>query len=121
MTINLCMLSIKVTNIMEAKQFYCEKLGFNIEKEYGDSIVELSGDGFPILLESANNMNRAKYGEDSQIVLGLKTEDLKDKTKELSSKDIKFLFDEPQKCPPGYFNVIVDPFGNHIEILEFSV
>ncbi len=30
------------------------------------------------------------------------------------------IYDTPQKCPPGCFRACKDPFGNVIELLEFS-
>ncbi|MDI3411326.1 VOC family protein [Bacillus sonorensis] len=76
MKAKVCMVSIKVTHMKEAKNFYCEKLNFNLEKEYGENIIELNVNGFPIILEKASKPNTLEYGENSQIVFGLQTDDI---------------------------------------------
>lgn len=38
----------------------------------------------------------------------------------LKEKGVKTLFAVPQKYPPGCFTVIEDPFGNKIELFQFS-
>ena len=120
MNLSMCMISIKVTDIEKAKLFYCENLGFQFEKAYGNQLVELNIDGLPIIIEKVSNLNTVDYFDQSQIILGLKTKNLLSEMNELKDNSIELLFEEPQKCPPGIFNVIKDPFGNYIEILEFQ-
>lgn len=120
MTLQLCMLSVKVKDIEEAKKFYCEKLNFKIEKVYNECLVELASDKLPIILEQVDESNTVDYVRQAQFTLGIQTNDLALEMKNLSDKGINFLYEEPQKCPPGIFNVIKDPSGNNIEILEFQ-
>ncbi|MGG0655807.1 VOC family protein [Rummeliibacillus pycnus] len=120
MSLSMCMISIRVNDIEKAKRFYCEDLGFQFEKAYGDQLVELNIDGLPIIVEEVSKLNNLDYYDHSQIILGLKAKDLLTKMNKLKDKGIELLFEEPQKCPPGIFNVIKDPFGNYIEILEFQ-
>ncbi|WP_397538551.1 VOC family protein [Rummeliibacillus pycnus] len=120
MSLAMCMISIKVNDIEKAKRFYCEGLGFQVEKAYSESIVELNFDGLPIILEKVSDLNTLDYYDNSQIVMGLQTKDIVSEIEILRDKGIELLFEEPQKCPPGLFNVIKDPFGNYIEILEFQ-
>ncbi|WP_170140805.1 VOC family protein [Oceanobacillus arenosus] len=117
---SLCMISIKVQDIEKAKQFYCETLNFKVERAYGDEIVELNLDGFPLILEKVPNPNTLVYEENSQVVIGLKTEDIQSDILYLTEKGAKLLYHTPQECPPGHFTVIEDPFGNKIELLEFA-
>ncbi|MFN2744044.1 MULTISPECIES: VOC family protein [Bacillus] len=120
MNVKVCMVSIKVTDMKEAKSFYCEKLNFKLEKEYGENIIELNVDGFPIILEKASKPNTLEYGEHSQVVLGLQTDDIKKDMNHLKQNGVHVLYEEPQTCPPGHYTVIVDPFDNKIELLEVS-
>ena len=120
MNTSLCMISIKVTDMEKAKDFYCEKLNFNLEKEYGENIIELNLNGMPMILEKVSKPNSSNYEEDSQIVIGLRTEDIKTDLNTLQEKGVDVLYQEPQQCPPGYYTVLIDPFGNKIELLEFS-
>ncbi|AXI07716.1 VOC family protein [Oceanobacillus sp. 143] len=120
MNSSLCMISIKIQDIETAKHFYCETLNFKVERAYGDDIVELSLEGFPIILEKVSNPNTLVYEDNSQVVIGLKTEDIQSDILYLKEKGAKLLYETPQKCPPGHFTVIEDPFGNKIELLEFA-
>lgn len=120
MELSLCMISIKVNDVEKAVKFYCDGLGFNLEKKYGENIVELSFDGHSIILEKAEKENTLNYFENAQTVLGIRSNNLFADMKVLQERGVELLFKEPQKCPPGIFNVIQDPFGNHIEILEFQ-
>jgi len=120
MELSLCMISIKVNDIEKAKDFYCNGLGFNLEKYYGDNIVELNFDDHSIIIEKVDKVNTLDYFNNAQTVMGIQSKNLASDMETLKERGVELLFEEPQKCPPGIFNVIKDPFGNKIEILEFQ-
>lgn len=120
MELSLCMISIKVNDVEKTVKFYCDGLGFNLEKYYGENIVELNFDGHSIILEKVEKMNTLNYFENAQTVIGIRSNNLSSDMKILQERGVELLFKEPQNCPPGIFNVIQDPSGNHIEILEFQ-
>ncbi|MFP7478417.1 VOC family protein [Terribacillus saccharophilus] len=120
MELHLCVVSIKVTDMEKAKEFYCEKLELPLVKQYGDSIVELALGSMPVILELVKGRNTLDYHSQAQTVLGLQTDKLERTMEELKQKQVELLFDKPQPCPPGRFTVLSDPFGNKLELLEFA-
>ncbi|TVX94035.1 VOC family protein [Paenibacillus agilis] len=116
----LCVISIYVSDMEVAKEFYCEKLGFEISEEYDAVTVGLKHDGITIVLCKTERTTAASYPDTAQVVLGLETENLLSKMKQLTDKGVAMIYDEPQPCPPGYYNAFLDPFGNAIELLEFN-
>ncbi|MCR8845388.1 VOC family protein [Paenibacillus sp. SC116] len=116
----LCVISIYVSDIELAKEFYCEKLGFTISEQYDEATIGLVNDGVAIVLCKTECESTASYSQEAQVVLGFETDNLLNKMQELSAKGIKMLFDTPQPCPPGHYNAFLDPFGNAFELLEFS-
>lgn len=101
MKAKVCMVSIKVTDMKETKKFYCEKMNFNLEKEYGENIIELNVNGFPIILEKASKPNTLDYGENSQVVLGLQTDDLNKDLEHLKKKRCESFVQRTAKMSAG--------------------
>ncbi|MBM7621008.1 putative enzyme related to lactoylglutathione lyase [Bacillus tianshenii] len=112
-----CVITIKVGNIQEAVQFYTEILDFKVSKYYGENIVSLVHEGLPIVLEKADSIKTETY---NSVLLGILSQDIEKDFASLKEKGATILFDEPQPCPPGRFFVLEDPFGNRIEVVEFS-
>lgn len=110
-----CVITIKVEDMQNAVRFYTEMLDFKVSKHYGENIVSLVHEGVPIVLEKADS-NRAA----SSVLLGILSENIEKDFASLKEKGATILFDEPKPCPPGRFFVLEDPFGNQIEIVEFS-
>ncbi|HEY2492243.1 MAG TPA: VOC family protein [Paenibacillus sp.] len=116
----ICVISIYVSNMELARQFYCEKLGFEVSKEYDEMTIGLKYEEIPIILCQVEQPAQANYPKQAQVVLGIQTDNLVQSIAELSSQGIEMIYDTPQPCPPGYYSAFKDPFGNVIEILEFS-
>ncbi|OAB40310.1 VOC family protein [Paenibacillus antarcticus] len=116
----ICLIPIFVSNMELAIQFYCEKLGLEVSREYEESIVKLKHEDIPIVLYEVGKLNQVNYPKHSQTVLGIQTDNLVDAIAELSAQGIEMIYDTPQPCFPGYYSAFKDPFGNVIEILEFS-
>ncbi|MDK8179632.1 VOC family protein [Paenibacillus sp. UMB4589-SE434] len=115
-----CVISIYVNDIGLAKAFYCEKLGFELSEEYDPATVSLKHESIPIVLCEVKSVSTSVYPYEAQVVLGIQTGNLLESTNELLSKGVKFIYDTPQPCPPGLYNAFKDPFGNVIELLEFT-
>lgn len=116
----ICVISINITDMEVAKEFYCGKLGFEVSETYSDSIVQLEHAGTPLILNKVDRNTTVQYPEEAQVVIGLQTDDLIQTIVEYKSKGIEVIHDTPQPCPPGSYSAIRDPFGNVIELLEFS-
>ncbi|MEQ2525083.1 VOC family protein [Bacillaceae bacterium CLA-AA-H227] len=111
-----CVLTIKVTNMEEAVDFYTNVLDFSVAKKYGENIISLDHNGLPLILEKAEKVN---VPSSSSVLLAINSSNIQEDFKKLQDKGVKILFDEPKPCPPGYFFVIEDNSGNHLEIVEF--
>ncbi|MBS4195289.1 VOC family protein [Lederbergia citri] len=112
-----CVLTVRVKDLKESIDFYCNVLGFKLSKYYGNKIVSLEHNEIPIVLEEDDN---TFVHPKQNVFLGILSEDLAKDIAHFKSKSVKILFDEPKPCPPGRYTIIEDPTGNQIEIVEFS-
>lgn len=115
-----CVISINVTDMKVARQFYGEKLGFEVSKEYDENLVSLKHEGLALLLCKVEEPANTVYDKNAQIVIGIETKDILRTMQEYRDQGIEFIFESPKPCPPGCYNVFYDPFGNAIELLEFA-
>jgi lactoylglutathione lyase len=112
-----CVLTIKVGDMEKAIEFYTKMLDFGVSKHYGDNIVSLVHNEVPIVLEKSDEES---ISGNQKILLGILSENIDEDVERLRKKGAKILFDESRPCPPGRYNVIEDPFGNQLELVEFS-
>ncbi|MWV42989.1 VOC family protein [Paenibacillus sp. HJL G12] len=117
---SICVISILVTDMNVAKEFYCNKLGFSISKEFSEDLIRLKHDLLPLLLYKVEEPVTMNYPLQAQVVPGLETDNLLQSISELSAKGVEIIYDSPQKCPAGIYSAFRDPFGNVIELLEFD-
>ncbi|GIP05129.1 Catechol 2,3-dioxygenase [Paenibacillus sp. cl141a] len=117
---NLCVLSINVSDIQQAKQFYCDILGFEISRVYDDQIVSLKHEGMSLVLQKCDRPTNTEYPHEAQVIIGIETPDVNEAIANYKSKGVDVIFDTPKPCPPGLYSAIRDPFGNVIELLEFT-
>ena len=112
-----CVLTIKVDDMEKAVEFYTKVLDFEVSKHYGENIVSLVHNDVPIVLEKSH-----EEGIDGrqQVLLGILSENLDEDVNTLRDRGAKILFDESKPCPPGRYNIVEDPFGNKLELVEFS-
>ncbi|MFW9847683.1 MAG: VOC family protein [Candidatus Thorarchaeota archaeon] len=114
-------IGIYVDDIDKAVEFYCNKLGFEEVQRYNDDcIVQLKNDGPTVILEKTDNPSSAKYPTDSQVVLCVATDDIKETSEKLKSQGVVFLQDDPEEFVAGLFMVMKDPAGNYLELLQFK-
>ncbi len=112
-----CVLTIKVDDMETALEFYTKVLDFEVSKHYGENIVSLEHNEIPIVLEKSEEAV-AEGGQ--KVLLGIISENLDEDVDLLRKKGAKILFEESRPCPPGRYNMIEDPFGNRLELVEFS-
>lgn len=113
-------IGIYVDDIEKAVDFYCKKLGFEEEQRYDDDcIVQLKNDGPTVILEKTEKPSCANYPSDSQVVLCVATDDIRETSEKLKSQGVEFLQDDPQEFVAGLFMVMKDPAGNYLELLQF--
>jgi lactoylglutathione lyase len=109
-----CVISIYVSDMEKALDFYGNVLGFEVSKRYGEKIVSLVHDGLPIVLEE-----HEKVSSGSGIVIGLQADDIYQTVEDLKGRGVELLMPEPADCPPGKYISFKDPFGNTLEYLQF--
>ncbi|WLR57225.1 VOC family protein [Mesobacillus subterraneus] len=112
-----CVITIKVGDMEKALEFYTKVLDFEVSKHYGENIVSLVHNEIPIVLEKSDEDITSSS---QKVLLGILSEDIDKDVEILRVKGVKILFDESRPCPPGRYNVIEDPFGNQLELVEFS-
>ncbi len=114
-------IGIYVDNIDKAVEFYCNKLGFEEVQRYNDDcIIQLKNDGPTVILEKTDNPSSAKYPRDSQVVLCVATDDIRETSEKLRSQGVEFLQDDPEEFVAGLFMVMKDPAGKYLELLQFK-
>ncbi|WP_226674739.1 VOC family protein [Mesobacillus jeotgali] len=112
-----CVLTIKVGDMEKALEFYTKVLDFEVSKHYGENIVSLVHNEIPIVLEKSDEEITSAS---QKVLLGILSENLDEDVTRLSDRGAEILFDESRPCPPGRYNMIEDPFGNQLELVEFS-
>lgn len=113
---NVCVVGVYVQDLRAAKAFYCDVLGFEVEREFGDCIVQLRNGEFPFILQQIE----AGYPERGGHVLNIKVEDLEQSMTAMKRQGVTFLHDAPQPCPVGRYAGFCDMEGNLLELLEFD-
>ncbi|MGY5861538.1 MAG: VOC family protein [Candidatus Thorarchaeota archaeon] len=115
-----CVVGIYVDDIDKAVEFYCEMLGFKELQRYNNGcIVRLENDGPTVILEKVENPNMSTYPGYAQVILGIETDDIEARAKELREKGVVFLQDGPQSFVAGLYMNMKDPAGNVIDLLQF--
>ena len=118
---------INVTDVVAARRFYRDTLGFAIREPFGDDApFELDvGDGPTVLVYHVDKMVPADYPDGTGTTLVFYTEDL-DATvarwRDAGVELIRIAWSEEESgvapCPYGRFIAFRDPFGNVHEVLE---
>ncbi|MCU9614892.1 VOC family protein [Caldibacillus lycopersici] len=101
----------------KAVQFYTNVLDFTVSKQYGENIMSLTHNGLPFILEKAEEANLSTSS--NSVVLAIQSTNIQDDFEKLRNQGVKMIFDEPKKCPPGYYFVIEDYSGNQLEVIQF--
>jgi len=116
----ICVVSIYVSDMELAKDFYCGKLGFEIDAVYDEDIVSLQHDSVALILCKTEGNSPADYPHHAQVVIGIQTDNIVNTMSAYRQQGIQFIYDTPMPCPPGLYTSFKDPFGNVIELLEFA-
>ena len=117
----ICVIQINVSDMEKAIDFYCNKLGFEINtKKYYPNIVELAHDGIPLILYKVQKNTVIDYPNSAQTLFNIQTENLKETLIDLKDKGVALIHEKPQKCPVGVYAAFRDPFGNVHEFVEFQ-
>ena len=111
----ICVVGVYVRDIKAAREFYCDKLGFEVAAEYGDCILQLKNEGVVFVVEEI----QGDFPEEPCIVISTPTEDIEKEMGRLRELDVTFIHDEPQPFPEGVYIAYRDSSGNLLELIEF--
>jgi len=111
----ICVVGVYVHDIQQAKEFYCDKLGFEIAREYGDCILQLKNEGVTFIIEKIEG----DFPSEPCITMAVPTNDLAKEMERLRGLGVTFIHDTPQQFPEGIFAACQDADGNLLELIEF--
>jgi predicted enzyme related to lactoylglutathione lyase len=116
-----CVLQINVTDMDQAIDFYCNKIGFEVlSREHYPQIIKLKNDSAPLLLFKVSKKTDIDYPNEAQTLINIETGNLKKSLRELREKGVDVIQDTPETCPVGIYAGVRDPFGNVFELIEYT-
>ena len=106
-----CNVTIMVSNMDNAINFYRDTLGFKLKNRYGDHWADMEGPGIAIGLHPANK--DVKIGDN--LSMGFKVKDLNEAVEALKQKGVQFkLLDDVQVKLASF----TDPDGNSLYLAQ---
>jgi catechol 2,3-dioxygenase-like lactoylglutathione lyase family enzyme len=116
-----CMIQIGVSDMDQAIEWYCNRLGFEISKEhnYYPVAIDLVHEGTRLLLHKAAKSTHIDYPNIAQTLICIQTNDIAASLDDLKSKGVELIHKTPLDFPAGKYAAFKDPFGNVHELVEF--
>jgi len=111
-------LMIFVTDLVVARQFYCDILGFQLKSEDERSIEFEHDDCDLIAFKCRHNGAIDSYSEVARSVFVFQVASIDEALTELRANGVQFLHAEPAENKFGRYAAFSDPFGNVHEIFE---
>lgn len=111
---------INVTDMDKAVDFYCKKLGFQIESSLVDYTFLKSGDNNKLVLHKTTNL-LPESDKESRAGLTLQVNDLDRAIADLKSKGLDFENAIKRKEGVGYAIYVKDPFGKNISLMHQTI
>lgn len=117
----ICVVQVNVPNMDQAIDFYTGVLGFSIASRasYPFAVV-LEQEAFTFLLAKCERSAVIDYPDVAQTLINIETADLVVSLANLKAKGVDLIHSEPQPCPPGFYAAFRDPFGNVLELLQYT-
>lgn len=116
--------TIKVTDIDQAVDFYCNTLGFDIlSVKYYPPVIPLKTDGIIsniALHETAKKTVKLDYPNSTQTFLIIEIADPASAMADLKKKGVEFIHATPRKAAIGIYVAFKDPFGLIHELVEIA-
>jgi glyoxylase I family protein len=109
---------IFVSDLPEAKRFYCGVLGFPLKSE-GEGWLELVHEGCDfIAFACEQNAVVEDYGQVARSVFVFEVPSVDEAMDDLRARGVRFLHERPAENAFSRYAAFVDPFGNVHEIYE---
>ena len=111
-------LLIFVSDLAEAKRFYCDILGFPLKAE-SESRLDFVHEGCDfIAFKCETNAPVENYSQVARSVFVFEVASVDKALRELRAKDVNLLHREPAENEFSRYAAFIDPFGNVHEIYE---
>ena len=109
---------IFVSDLSEAKRFYCDVLGFPLKSE-GEGRLDFVHEGCDfIAFECGRNAVVEDYSQVARSVFVFEVPSVDEAMDGLRARGVRFLHRHPAENALGRYAAFVDPFGNVHEIYE---
>ena len=109
---------IFVSDLAEAKRFYCDILGFPLKSET-DNRLEFVHEGCDLVaFKCAKDAVIEDYSQVARSVFVFEVAALDQTLSELRARGVRFLHEEPAENDFSRYAAFSDPFGNVHEIYE---
>jgi glyoxylase I family protein len=109
---------IFVPDLVEAKRFYCDLLGFGLIEET-DSCLTFDHDGCSFVAYLCDTGSEVRnYSREARSVFVFEVDSLDRRLASLRAKGVTVLHDVPSENDRGRYAAFADPFGNVHEIWE---
>lgn len=109
---------IFVSNISEAKRFYCDVLGFPVKSEAANRL-EFAHEGCDfIVFKCEKDSVIEDYSNIARSVFVFEVDSVEQTMVELQKRGVNFLHEEPAENEFSRYAAFSDPFGNVHEIFE---
>jgi glyoxylase I family protein len=112
------MIMIFVSNLEEAKHFYCEVLGFDLKSERADRLEFLHETCDFIAFKCDGPAVAQEYGRTARSVFVFEVESIEHSMEEMKARGVKFVHQEPGENELCRYAAFLDPFGNVHELCE---
>jgi len=117
---NVCVIEIKVTDIVKGRKFYTEVLDFEVTSEkYLPDVLVLGHEGPDLILHIAEEPIEITYPQSAQSLLFFQVADIHAADKKLKDNGVEII-EGPAESPPGPYLVFRDPFGNVHGLMEIK-
>ncbi len=115
------MMLIFVSDLAEAKHFYCDVLGFSLKAEHNDRL-EFVHEGCDFTaFKCDSNATVENYSQVARSTFVFEVESIDETFQSLKAKGVQFLHGAPAENDRSRYAAFVDPFGNVHEIFQRKV
>lgn len=109
---------IFVSDLAEAKRFYCDILGFPL-KAANENRLDFVHEGCDLIAFKCDENARVEnYSEVARSVFLFEVDSVDETLRDLRAKSVRFLHQEPAENEFSRYAAFIDPFGNVHEIYE---
>lgn len=109
---------IFVSDLSEAKRFYCDVLGFSLKEETDNRLAFVHEGCDFIAFRCAKDSEIKDYSQTARSVFVFEVVSIDETFAELKDKGVQFLHDEPAENDFSRYAAFCDSFGNVHEIYE---